>query len=62
MGEPGGGEALVMILGGALQGAGHLLHRELGGDDDPPLGARHEEAPGAHEVRVSVQLAAGVLT
>ena len=54
MGEPGGGEALVMILGGALQGAGHLLHRELGGDDDPPLGARHEEAPGPHEVRVSV--------
>ena len=61
MGKPRRGEALVMILGGALQGAGHLLHRELVWDDDPPLGARHEEAPGPHEVRVSVQLAASVL-
>ena len=61
MGEPGRGEALVMMVRGALLGTGHLLEGELRGDDDPPLGARHEQAPGPHEVRVSVKLTARVL-
>ena len=51
-----------MIVRGALRGAGHLLQGELGGDDDPPLGARQEQAPGPHEVRVSVKLTASVFT
>ena len=61
MGEPWRGEALVMKVRGALLGAGHLLEGELRGDDDPPLGARHQQTPGPHEVRVSVKLTARVL-